>query len=84
MPFPAGTASTGGTRLLRRRRGGMEGHAPRPQCRCRTDRAAVDACCLHGGEEAAVEARIAQLDRAVARVMIQIHAEIVAWWIVAV
>jgi len=35
-------------------------------------------------KETAVEASITQLDRAVARVVIEIHAEILAWRIVVV
>jgi hypothetical protein len=39
---------------------------------------------LHGCKETAVESSIAQLDRAVARIVIEIHAEILAWMMVAV
>lgn len=39
---------------------------------------------LHGCEKTAVEARIAQLDRAVARIVIETHVEILAWMTVAV
>jgi hypothetical protein len=50
----------------------------------RTDRTAVDVRRLHGGEEPAVEASLAQLDRPGARVVIEIHAEILAGSTVAV
>jgi hypothetical protein len=71
-------------RLLGGGRRGIEGHVLRPRRPGWTDRTAVDACRLHGGEEPPVEASIAQLECAVARVVIEIHAEILAGRNVAV
>ena len=71
-------------RLLGGGRRGIEGHVLRPRRPGRTDRTAVDAGRLHAGEEPPVEASIAQLECAVARVVIEIHAEILAGRNVAV
>src|SRR6266851_47924 len=64
--------------LLGRRRRRIERYVLRPRRPCRTDRATVDSRRLDGGEKTAIEARIAQLDRAVAGVVIKIHGEILA------
>src|SRR5260370_14682104 len=61
-------------RLLGRGGGGIERHVLRPGRARRTDRTAIDAGRLHGNEEPAVEANVAQRQRAVARVVLEIHA----------
>src|SRR5882762_8388626 len=71
-------------RLLCRGRRGIEGHVLRSRRARRTDRAAVGAGRLHSGEEAAVEPSIAQLERAVARVVIEVHPAILPWRAVGV
>src|SRR5260370_28418600 len=64
--------------LLCRGGGGIERHVLRPRRTRRTDRTAIDAGRLHGNEEPAVEANIAQRQRAVARVGLEVHAGILA------
>jgi hypothetical protein len=60
-------------RLLSRRRGRIEDHVVSFWRGSRAHWAAIDARRLHSAEEAAIEARVARLDGAVASVLIKIH-----------
>ncbi len=60
--------------LLRRRSGGIEDDVLSAWRARGTDRTAVDSRRLHADEQSAVETGVALADRAIARVMIEIHA----------